>query len=225
MFVHNLPRNSAADSVYSVMAELHGPPPEPGSRAFERAKAGAERRLRILSGAIPSAEGRKLLDIGCSSGIFLNRARDAGFEVCGTEYAPEPARFAHDHFQLSVHCGDWREAGYADQSFDVITLFQILEYLPDPLAELATIRRLLKPGGFAVLSASNSAGLVPRLAEWASGPDRPMLRSLYRFTPYTLTEMAALAGYEPFRIDKPRPGIGNPFHLTVRNIMPGGLAR
>lgn len=167
--------------------------------------------------------GARLLHIGCSSGIFLDRARAAGFDVSGTDHAPAAARFAQEHFGLTVHCGDWRDAGYAEQSFDIVTMFQILECMPDPLTELATVRRLLPPGGMVVLSASDIAGLVPRVLERPTRHRVP--RALYRFTPYTLTEMAALAGYEPLRIDRPRVGIGNRFYLTLRNAVPGGLAR
>lgn len=141
----------------------------------------------MLRRSIRLPHHHKLLDIGCSTGLFLDEARRAGFEAYGAELSPEAAAFARTHFGLEVHPGDWHDAGYADGSFDVVTLFDTVEHLSDPLGELAAIRRLLKPGGLLLQSAPNTDGLFARRSD-------------------DLAVLTSRAGYRVTRRDRTRTG-------------------
>jgi SAM-dependent methyltransferase len=93
----------------------------------------------------------RLLEIGCAGGVFLDLARRAGFRVRGVEFSADAAQFARDKFALDVHTGDLASARFADDSFDVIFMGDVLEHIPDPRSTIAEIRRVLAPGGLLVV--------------------------------------------------------------------------
>ena len=209
VFVADPPAADEVAGFYTADADYHSELLDPASAGFDRMRGIARQHLRALRHSAPEPAGLRLLDIGCSSGLFLAEAREVGFTVSGAELSPETGAFARDHFALDIHTGDWREAGHEPGSLDVVTLFDVIEHLPDPLAELAAIRRLLKPGGLLLQSTPNIDGLFPRLSyllarrlDYWPHPEPP--HHLYQFSTRTLTEMTALAGYEPLRIDQTR---------------------
>ena len=180
-----------------------------GDRAPAPEDAAPERAAR--------RSGLRLLDIGCSSGLFLDEARAAGFEVRGAELSADTAAFAREPLRRSTCTpATGATAGIADGSFDVITLFDVIEHLPDPLGELRAIRRLLKPGGLLLQSTPNIDGLFPRLSyalakrlDYWPHPEPP--HHLYQFSDRTLAELTERAGYEVSRIDQTRIQLGYSF--------------
>jgi SAM-dependent methyltransferase len=105
--------------------------------------------------ARPNAGGR-LLDVGCGEGTFLRYALRS-YDVDGIELderAVERARSALGdrvrRVTVEQLAGEERNARY-----DVVTLFEVLEHVADPLGTLRTCRALLRPGGFLVLSVPN----------------------------------------------------------------------
>ncbi|MCC6165591.1 MAG: class I SAM-dependent methyltransferase [Caldilineaceae bacterium] len=137
-----------------------------------------------------------LLDVGCATGVFLDGMRRQGtWELHGVELTPEVAKIARRERSLDVFAGTLEEASYPDQSFDVVTLWDVLEHLHDPTATLREIHRILKDDGLLVIR-------VPNLASWDAqwfgrywaGLDAP--RHLYVFTPQTLAQMLQRAGFD-----------------------------
>lgn len=116
------------------------------------------RRLRFVaaSGAGGGA-GKRLLDIGCGDGSFLLAAREAGWQVTGTELNPEPARAAG----LDVLTGVEQIA--EDGSFDCITMWHTLEHMRDIRFMLAQVARLLKRDGTVIIAVPDWGGLQARL--------------------------------------------------------------
>ena len=215
-FVANPPRADQVAGLYSAAADYHGAlldPTDPGFAAMRRI---ARQHVTMLRRSVRAPQGLRLLDIGCSSGLFLDEARAEGFEVFGAELSADTAAFARRHFGLDVHPGDWRAAGHEDGSFDVITLFDVIEHVSDPLGELRAVRRLLKPGGLLLQSTPNIDGLFPRLSyrladrlDYWPHPEPP--HHLYQFSDHTLTEMTERAGYEVLRLDQTRIQLGYSF--------------
>lgn len=136
-------------------------------------------RLRKNGGAV--------LDIGCGTGDKLDLLRSKGYEVKGVEISPE-AEYAKNVFKLDVQRTDILEAEYPDKSFDIVTLYHVLEHLPDLSASLLKIRRILKPGGILILQVPNFASFQRRLfgRKW-SLYDPP--RHLQDFTPLSLRKV------------------------------------
>lgn len=107
----------------------------------------------------------KLLDIGCGIGIFLNMAREYGWEVTGVEVSPFAAEYARKRFNLEVHRGGLRKSNFPSNTFDVVTLWDTFEHMADPFAELREIKRVLKTGGVLLLDTPNADGLLRAAAD------------------------------------------------------------
>lgn len=87
-----------------------------------------------------------LLDIGCGYGFFLELARQRGWSVYGVEPCAHARAYAASK-SLKIDSKDLFAQMYKDETFDVVTLFYVLEHLLNPLKYLKEIRRILKPGG------------------------------------------------------------------------------
>ncbi len=106
----------------------------------------------------------KLLDVGCASGFLLEAARERGWEAAGLEPSVQAAAKARAKgfrvIETPLDRTDW-----AGERFDLVTMFDVLEHLPDPSADIGFIRReLLLPGGLLALVTPNIASLHARLA-------------------------------------------------------------
>ena len=101
-----------------------------------------------------SAPGR-LLDVGSGSGEFLELASAAGWEVEGVEpYAPSVDKARRKG--LTVHAGDLAAARLPEGSFDVVTYWEVIDYVEEPVAELREVLRVLRPGGVVWLRTRNA---------------------------------------------------------------------
>ena len=150
-------------------------------------------RERALSGRPPG----RVLDLGCGNGDFLRHLRRLGWEVQGLEVSAEAAGLARAK-GIPVHRGDLGSASYPDRSFDVVTLWHVVEHLPRPLPELAEVRRILRDDGLLVVEVPNSDCLTFRLCGTAWRQlDVP--RHLQHFTRGTLERALADTGFATVR--------------------------
>lgn len=122
-------------------------------RRFKRSKSFLDQIAKLLG---QPTEQIRLLDVGCSSGAFLNTAVNLGFRAEGVEPAPKAAATAQAA-GLKVRQGLLQEAGYADGQFDAITLFEVIEHLQQPLELLHECQRILRPGGILLIGTGNAA--------------------------------------------------------------------
>lgn len=95
-----------------------------------------------------------LLDIGCSLGYFVEAANARGWRASGVEISPAASEEARG-IGLDVRTGILEEAGYEDGSFDCVTMWDVLEHVPDPTAHMIEVRRVLAPGGLVVIGTPN----------------------------------------------------------------------
>ncbi len=113
--------------------------------------------------------GRRILDVGCGTGGFLAEAKADGWSAVGVELAQFAVDIANDELQLEVYRSDIFTPRLRPASFDVITMWHVLEHLIDPLDSLTRARELLVEGGllFVELPNWNSIGRSLRGTEWA----------------------------------------------------------
>lgn len=105
-----------------------------------------------------------LLDVGCGSGLFLQMAREDGWQVEGVELSGTHAERARSQQGLTVHEGEFDRMEIDSEPFDVITLWDLLEHVLRPEDTLARARALLAPGGRLLVFTINSASLLNLLA-------------------------------------------------------------
>ena len=97
----------------------------------------------------------KLLDVGCSNGAFIFTANKSGIQCEGIEPAKEAA-LAAQKAGLKVHQGFLEESDFPKESYDIITLFEVIEHLKNPVELLNACNRLLKKNGIMVIRTANT---------------------------------------------------------------------
>ena len=111
-----------------------------------------KRRLKKLMQS--GARGR-LLDIGSGYGQFLHHARPFFTEALGTEVSESAIALAKVKYALTLLPGQIDELNVPPQSFDVITLFHVLEHVPDPRNLVSRCHAILRPQGILVIAVPN----------------------------------------------------------------------
>jgi SAM-dependent methyltransferase len=91
--------------------------------------------------------GSALLDVGCGPGGFCRLAGEAGATVTGLDASPSMLEVARERVpDARFDVGDMQHLPYGEDSFDVVTLFNSLQFCSEPLAALTEVRRVAKPG-------------------------------------------------------------------------------
>lgn len=104
----------------------------------------------------------RLLDVGCGSGSLLGLLKRRGFGVLGFDASREAARIAKAENDVDVIVGArLQDASLPSVSFDLITLFHVMEHVVHPQEMLAEVSRLLSYGGRLILQ-------VPNVSSWQS---------------------------------------------------------
>lgn len=112
-------------------------------------------QLKTILGSFSANDGsspRRVLDLGCGSGIRLSLFKENGFDACGIEFHRETARRLETEPGIKVVYGDLRELAlhFEGNSFGLISAFNILEHLVDVQCVLKQCWQLLEPGGWLV---------------------------------------------------------------------------
>ena len=148
---------------------------------------------RHLRRVKPGEPAPRLLDVGCGSGAFLDRAREMGWSATGVDFDPKALDVCRAHAH-EVYDGDLSSVP-PSLRFDVITLNHSLEHLPDPLASLRQCHERLVSGGTVWITLPNPEALGHRVfgASWR-GLEPP--RHLCLFSPDGLIQLLKKAGFE-----------------------------
>jgi len=167
-------------------------------------------RLSKLNFIKKYSKGRKLLDIGCACGIFMHIAEKQGYDVQGIEISDESANIAKEKFNLKVRQDNFSETGLEPSSFDVVTMWDVLEHSFNPLADLKGVYGLLRPEGLLAIQAPNLRGLDATILKkdwgWLQLPYH-----LYFFTPYNLRKLVEKAGFKVLAV--------RTYHLDLWDIL------
>ncbi len=140
----------------------------------------------------------RALELGCGNGRFLGILRDKGWQAEGLEPAEAPvAEARRSGFQ--VHKGVFRPGLYAERSLDAVFAWMVLEHLHDPPEALREIHRILKPGGWLVLSVPNWGCWEPKVLGryWYS---MQLPTHLHQFTPRALRKTLSHSGFGQIRV-------------------------
>ena len=157
-----------------------------------------ESRLRATKSQVELIKrykkGTNLLDIGCGEGFFLFSAFKAGYSAKGVELSQDAAAYAKREFGLDIEAGAFEELQFPQDYFDVVTLWQVLEHVPYPLALLKEAHKILKPGGALVASTPNIEGIPAKIFRRRWWNVRRL--HLNQFTTKTLKDILMNAGFK-----------------------------
>jgi len=158
-----------------------------------------QRYAHVKSSYKKAAQGR-LLDIGCGKGNFLNAARHDGWSVCGIEPTRRSAEYARKEHGIDVIETGLHESDIAANSFDVVSMWHVLEHLPDPRSVLNEINRILVEGGILIIAVPNIASLqaVFGRGKWFH-LDPP--RHVIHFSPEFLSRLLRQSGFQIEKVD------------------------
>jgi len=178
----------------------------------ERPHGGHAKLLELVG------EGKRVLDIGCSSGYLARPLVARGCTVVGIEQDPVAAEEAREVCaEVLVGDAETVELPFEPASFDVVLCGDLIEHLRDPESFLARVRPLLRSDGRLVLTTPNVANWANRIGLLAGRwryTDRGILdrTHLHLFTRATLVETLRRAGYRVVELDftVPVPGVGSP---------------
>lgn len=167
----------------------------------------------------PVPQRNRLLDVGCGRGQFLILARERGWDVMGTEVA-EAAVQAARAAQLPVRLGSLTTTVLPESSFDVITLWNVLDFTSDPVEQVRVAKRILAPGGLLVARVGNltfqsavyrARHLLRRFPRLAALLAKQHFVSQVGFNARTLRRILERAGLERIEITNSRPSYGDPY--------------
>jgi 2-polyprenyl-3-methyl-5-hydroxy-6-metoxy-1,4-benzoquinol methylase len=158
------------------------------------------RNLRYLLrtyGLRPSRD-KFVLDIGCSSGAFPKAAHDLGFSAVGVEPNRGAAEMARARYDLDIRAGTLEEQDFRGRKFAMITLWDVIEHLADPVEVARIAREALKDDGLLVINFPNHDSIMRRLM----GRKWPMYANVHLtyFTSETITKLLDRTGFEVVEI-------------------------
>jgi 2-polyprenyl-3-methyl-5-hydroxy-6-metoxy-1,4-benzoquinol methylase len=158
-----------------------------------------KRYHELLDKMEPYRKTGRLLDVGCGIGYFLDVAKERGWEVYGTEYTDEAVDICVSK-GITMHKGQLDPKNYPAGYFDVITSFEVIEHINNPLLELAHFRTVLRKGGLVYVTTPNFNSLL-----------RYRLKSAYNiicypehlsyYTPKTLRNVFKISGFRTIKIE------------------------
>jgi 2-polyprenyl-3-methyl-5-hydroxy-6-metoxy-1,4-benzoquinol methylase len=174
-YVFDSPRPTAA-----AVTRFYSQPAKYDSWLKEEAARDALWRRR-LNKLLPHKADGNLLDIGAGIGQFLHHARPFFTEVAGTEVSESAARIAKQKYGIDLFTGQVEELNLPPASFDNITLFHVLEHVPEPMRLIHRCCQLLRPRGVLVVAVPND------VLAWSTGikklGKRMRLRPFQKFSP------------------------------------------
>jgi 2-polyprenyl-3-methyl-5-hydroxy-6-metoxy-1,4-benzoquinol methylase len=139
-----------------------------------------------------------ILDIGCGLGELLNVAKDRGWCAQGVELSEFAFKMAKKTFGLKVFNGTFEQADFSGNSFDVITMIEVIEHLPDPMKTLKECHRVLKTNGIIIVQTGDVSSYYARI----SGNRWPYFLAghLFYFSKKTIRKMLEKTGFEIIKI-------------------------
>ena len=133
-----------------------------------------------------------VLDIGCATGALLAFLQDRGWQAAGVEISPS-ADYAQERLGIPISSKTLEDSHFPDEYFDLVHASHLIEHLTNPRAFLSEVRRIMRPGGYCMITTPNIDGLQAHLFShnWRSA----IFDHLYLFSARTLKKLLVDSGF------------------------------
>lgn len=105
----------------------------------------------------------KLLDVGTHTGLFVKIAKDSGWDATGVEPNKWSVDFAKKNYGISLINKSFSDNLFPPDTFDVITMWDVIEHFTDPILEIRKVYKYLKPGGMFVFSTVDPKSVLAKI--------------------------------------------------------------
>ncbi|MFI5340103.1 MAG: class I SAM-dependent methyltransferase [Candidatus Methylomirabilales bacterium] len=217
------PRPTAEDLV-SLYADYHtrdGGDEASWDRLMGRIfRESAERLCSSRNGSRPG----RLLDIGCGYGAFVAAMRERGWDAEGVDPSPTVVAAAVKKGRR-VRLGTLDGIRGEDEPYDAVTMFYVLEHLPDPMTALRKVSDLLAPEGMLLIRVPHTTPIVRLLSPLGLGGalyDPPF--HVYDFSPTVLREMLRRTGFVDVKTFPGEPTVPSRLGARIATAIFGALA-
>lgn len=165
---------------------------------------------RLVKSLSQFRQTNRWLDVGCGAGHLMEVAKSANWDVVGTELSTVAVRRLQEK-GYTVYNALLKDLPEPRQSFDIVTLIEVLEHVPEPVDLLREVREFLRPGGCLYMTTPNANSLTVLLkgiGEVLGPPDH-----LWIWSPAALRKLLWHTGFRPVKIWT--EGL-NPYKLLTR---------
>ncbi len=172
--------------------------------------------INKLNSLIVGETPKTLLDIGCGYGYFLKMAKENGWDVEGIEISQNAVKHCREILNLKVYDKPLAELNLPSDKYDAVTMFGVLDVLPQPLNELKEVCRILKKNGILLIRVNNFSfhlsayklGLIPPLKLFGL---KPGILHRYGINNKSLRYILMNSGFSDIKIINSRPTEGDPY--------------
>jgi SAM-dependent methyltransferase len=174
----------------------------PSGKAADRLLRHTKQIVRSVQGFLGKKRGEiRLLDVGCSNGAFISAAQSLGIRAAGVEPSAAPAQAAIES-GLQVYQGFLQDIHLPEASFDVVTLFEVIEHLKDPLSLFKECHRVLHKGGLLVIRTGNTDSWTAhhRKDRWEYFSTSEHGGHISFFNPVSIGKLAQRSGFSVERL-------------------------
>lgn len=172
-------------------------------------------------------DGLRLLDVGSGMGLFLKKASSLGFKAEGLELSSYASEFSRSQ-GLIVHNASIDDYRIPAETYDAVSMREVIEHLPDPLSALKKIHSSLKKGGVLFVATGNFS-CVERKIRKASWHYFMPEGHLYVFSHSTIKKMLIEAGFSDVRVTRQGDMLMNLAlrlnFMDPKKYMPSGMFR
>ena len=191
-------------------------------QVLEHDKKQFRQHVRIISNLnghdIPPG---KFLDIGCGPGSSVRAAEDSGWESIGVDIDTKLIELGRKKLKVDIRNTPLLESEFEANQFDFIRLRDVIEHLPNPYEVLLEVKRLLVPGGFALIATPNEDALPTQLRLLMGGKRDKVAtvappHHVHGFTPKTLKRIVNRSGLTVYQLKTTTPV--DPLYVTARNM-------
>lgn len=141
---------------------------------------------------------RKILDVGCGTGVLAGILTDYGYDVTGIDISDSAIEKCHEK-GINAYVQDLSEPfSFKEREFDCILMSEVLEHIVDPIQVLRKLRAVLKPGGVMIITTPNSVFFTRRLRYLIgkSSTETQNFSHLRFFSKKLLSSVVTAAGFQ-----------------------------